>query len=378
MKKWKLNGQGQILTIGFLLILVYKIINNFESIWQLFLKVLSTMSPFFTGIVIAFFLYRPVKKLAKVLNRCKLKPVKRFSMAISTLFVYFVIFFALSITVKYFVPILYKNIEDFINQVPKYYTVVEQFLEQNKWFDSINLDHFVKENILPKLNLNTLNQYLGLVSKIANSFLSAFMSIIFSIYIILEKDAIFLFIKRVFTLQEHGNATWAIMYFLTKTVELFYSYFSGLFFDALIMGSASFILLSCFKVPFAPLLGVITGVGNLIPFFGPIVSTIVISLVSLLTVGPLRLLWILITMVILSQLDSNVVQPKILSHSVGVSPLLVLLSVSVFGGLFGATGMIIGVPLVAAIKFVISDYLDDRKINGSTEKKESEATEKTQ
>lgn len=378
MKKWKLNGQGQILTIGLVLILAYKIINNFEYIWYAFLKVLSTMSPFFTGIVIAFFLYRPVKKLANVLNRCKIKFIKRFSMAISTLFVYFVIFFALSFTVKYFVPILYKNIEDFINQVPKYYSVVEQFLEQNKWFESINLDRFVKENILPKLNLNTLNQYLGLVSKIANSFLSAFMSIIFSIYIILEKDSIFSFIKRIFVLQAHSNTTWAVMYFLTKTVELFYSYFSGLFFDALIMGSSSFIILSCFGVPFAPLLGVISGVGNLIPFFGPIIATLVISLVSLLTVGPLRLVWILIAVFVLSQLDSNVIQPKILSHSVGVSPLLVLLSVSVFGGLFGATGMIIGVPLVAAIKFVLSDYLDDRKINGSTEKKEPENAGKTE
>lgn len=369
MKKFKLTGQGQFLIIGLFLIVAYKIINNFEHIWYAFLKVLSAMGPFFAGIVIAFFLYRPVKKLNKLVSRCKIKVVSRFSMAISTLLVYLVIFAGLTFTVKYFVPILYKNIEDFIGQVPRYYAVFEQFMEKYDLFEYINIDQFVKNNILPKLNLATLNQYLGLVSKIANSFLSAFMSVIFSIYIILEKDAVFAFFKRLFASENPRMGTLAVMYYASKMIELFYSYFSGLFLDALIMGGASFLVLSGFGVPYAPLLGVLSGIGNMIPFFGPIIATLVIATVSFLTVGALRSVWILIVMFLLAQLDSNLIQPKILSHSVGVSPLLVLLAVSVFGSLFGAVGIIVSVPLVAAVKIVLSDFLDDRKLNGSVEPK---------
>lgn len=368
MRKWKLTGQGQVLIVGLLLILAYKIINNFESIWDTFVKVLSTMGPFFTGIIIAFFLYRPVKKLAGLLKRCKIKTIQRFSMAISTLVVYLMIFLGLFFIVKYLVPILYKNIEDFINQVPKYYGILETFMEKYDLFEYININQFIKNTILPKLNLATLNQYIGVISKIANSFLSAFMSIVFSIYIILEKDDIFSFFQRLFSVNNPSKQTLAVMYYTSKMIELFYSYFSGLFVDALIMGSATFLVLSGFQVPYAPLLGVLAAIGNMIPFFGPIISTIAATVVSLLTVGPLRSIWILIAMFVLAQLDSNVLQPKILSRSVGVSPLLVLLSVTVFGGLFGAAGMIVGVPLVAAIKFVSSDFLDDRKLNGSAEK----------
>ncbi len=376
MKKWKLTGQGQILIIGLLLIFAYKIINNFEYIWFAFLKVLSTMSPFFTGLIIAFFLYRPVKKLNGWISRCKGKGIKRFSMAISTLLVYLIIFSTLSLIVKYFVPILYKNIEDFISQVPKYYAVLENFMEKYDLFEYININQFVKNTILPKLNLATLNQYIGIISKIANSFLSAFMSIVFSIYIILEKDAVFAFFKRMFFIKNPSKGTVTVLFFASKMVTLFYSYFSALFIDALIMGSATFLILSGFQVPYAPLLGVLAAFGNLIPFFGPIVSTVIVAMVSFLTVGWLRSVWILLAMFIMAQLDSNVLQPKILSHSVGVSPLLVLLSVTVFGGLFGATGMIVGVPLVAAIKFVLSDLLDDKKLNGSVEHKK-EKTEET-
>ncbi len=372
MKKWKITGQGQILMIGLLLIFAYKIINNFEYIWFAFLKVLSTMSPFFAGLIIAFFLYRPVKKLNGWISRCKGKAIKRFSMVISTLLVYLIIFSTLSLIVKYFVPILYKNIEDFISQVPKYYAVLEDFMEKHDLFEYININQFVKNNILPKLNLATLNQYIGVISKIANSFLSAFMSIVFSIYIILEKDAIFSFFRRLFSVNNPGKGTLAVMYYASKMIELFYSYFSGLFVDALIMGSATFLILSWFQVPYAPLLGVLAAIGNMIPFFGPIVSTVVVAIVSFLTVGLLRSIWILVAMFVMAQLDSNLLQPKIISNSVGVSPLLVLLSVTVFGGLFGAAGMILGVPLVAAAKFVLSDFLDDRKLNGSVEKKKAE------
>lgn len=375
MRKWKLTGNGQVLVLGVLLICAYKIINNFEYIWEWFLKFLSTMGPFFAGVVIAFFLYRPVKKLNEWICRCKQKTVRRFSMAISTLIVYVSILLLLSLIVKYFVPILYENIEDFITQFPRYYTILETFMKKHNLFQDINVDQFIKDTILPKLSLSTLNQYISVVSKIANSFLSAFMSVIFSIYIILEKDKIFAMIKRILA-NAGGNmnsGVVAVVYYSSKTIELFYSYFSGLFLDAVIMGSISFVVLSGFRVPYAPLLGVVTAIGNMIPFFGPIVATLVIAAVSLLTVGVLRSVWILLALFILAQLDSNLLQPKILSHSVGLSPLLVLLSVTVFGDLFGAAGMIMGVPLVAAIKFVFSDFLEDRKSNEPVRKTDGTA-----
>lgn len=365
MKKWKFTGHGQVLVIGVILILAYKLINNFEDIWFAFCHVLAILGPFFAGILIAFFLYRPVRKVNELLSRCKIRLVRRFSLVISTLAVYCVILFLLSLTIQFVIPIIYENIEDFVIHIPRYYAVLESFLEENELFQDLNLSKFINDNFIDKLNLSTLNQYIGLLSKVANYFLSVFMSIIFSIYIILEKNAIVAFFKRVFQVNDPTEPTVILIHYARKTIDLFYSYFSGLFLDALVMGIASFLVLTCFQVPYAPLMGVIAAVGNMIPFFGPIVSTVVIFIVSLLTIGPLRSIWVIIALFVMAQLDSNVLQPKILGNSVGVSPLLVLLSVTVFGGLFGAAGMFLGVPVVAAVKIVIEDYLDDRKINGA-------------
>lgn len=365
MKKWKFTSQGQVLVIGVILILAYKLINNFEDIWFAFCKVLATLGPFFAGILIAFFLYRPVRKVNGLLQRCRVRLVRRFSMAISTLSVYCVILFLLSLTVKFVIPIIYENIEDFVVHIPRYYTELTAFLEKHELFENLNLTQFINDNLIKKLNLSTLNQYIGLVSRVANYFLSAFMSIIFSIYIILEKDDIVSFFKRLFRVDDPtGHVAKAVEY-IRKIINLFYSYFSGLFLDALIMGIASFLMLTCFQVPYAPLMGVITAVGNLIPFFGPIVSTVIIFTVSLLTIGPLRSIWVILALFVMAQLDSNVLQPKIISNSVGVSPLLVLLSVTVFGGLFGAAGMFLGVPVTATMKIVVNDILDDGRLNGS-------------
>ena len=366
MNKWKLTSHGRILVVGIILIIAYKIINNFEDIWSAFGTVLSTMGPFFAGILIAFFLYRPVCKVNKWVKSCKFRPVKRYSMGISTLLVYSAILCALAVTVKYIVPIIYANIEDFVTNIPKYYSVLSKFLEEHELFSNLNLMKFINDNLISKLNLTTLNQYIGLVSRVANYFLSAFMSVIFSIYIILEKEAIVSFFYRIFLTETPSKPVMMAVKYVQKTVGVFYSYFSGLFLDALIMGTSTFLMLFCFQVPYAPLMGVITAIGNMIPFFGPIVSTVIIFIVSVLTIGPLRSIWVVLALFIMAQLDSNVLQPKIISNSVGVSPLLVLLSVTVFGGLFGAIGMFLGVPVIAAIKLVlIEDWLDDRKMNAS-------------
>ena len=106
-----------------------------------------------------------------------------------------------------------------------------------------------------------------------------------------------------------------------------------------------------FGVPYAFLFGVFSGLCNLIPFFGPIVAAGVIFLLSFLSVGFGKALWILALQVFLGQIDANVIQPKIIGHSVGISPFWVIFSVLVFGELWGILGMIVGVPVVAVARF---------------------------
>jgi predicted PurR-regulated permease PerM len=96
----------------------------------------------------------------------------------------------------------------------------------------------------------------------------------------------------------------------------------------------------------------------MIPFFGPIAATVLIYVVSALAMGPVQALWVLLAQVVLGQIDGNFIQPKIIGETVGISPFWVVFAVIVFGGLWKFTGMILGVPLVAAVRMVCINYFE--------------------
>ena len=113
------------------------------------------------------------------------------------------------------------------------------------------------------------------------------------------------------------------------------------------------------------LLGLLVAIGNMVPFFGPIVAAVVIYVITAIAFDPVKAIWVIIFQLVLGQIDGNLIQPKILGKSIGINPLLVLFSVVVFGDLFGFAGMIMGVPIIAAIKMIADDYLDNGKIDAS-------------
>ena len=98
------------------------------------------------------------------------------------------------------------------------------------------------------------------------------------------------------------------------------------------------------------------------PFFGPIIANVVIFIISAITLGPFKALWIILFQFVFAQVDGNVIQPKIISNSTGISPRLVRVAVLIFGDLFGFIGMIVGVPVCAVIKDIVTDYVEDGRL----------------
>ena len=124
------------------------------------------------------------------------------------------------------------------------------------------------------------------------------------------------------------------------------------------------------RMPYTPLVSVIVGITNIIPVVGPFLGGIPCALLILL-VDPKRCLWFIVMIIILQQVDGNIIGPKILGESTGLSPFWVLFSITLFGGLFGMLGMFIGVPLFAVIydvcKRIIINKLKKRNLPTETE-----------
>ncbi|MBQ3054285.1 MAG: AI-2E family transporter [Clostridia bacterium] len=349
---------------GTALILIYKLLNNFNDITNVIGIILGYISPCIIGTIIAFFLYIPSRKLESIYKKVPVKGISNNAKVFGTLSVYIIIFLALSLFITYLVPRLYKNIEELISNVPRYLDIVNDFVSQNKYLAKLNISTFLDDKISGILDFNQINKYFSIIKNIASSFINIFISIVFSIYIILEKENIVRYLRQM-RKSFLGERFYSLTLYGKKIVNLVYSYFSGLALDALVVGIIVSIGFSILKMPYALLLGLVTFLGNMIPIFGPIISTVIIITISLISNGVWGTVPVAIFIVVLYVVDSYLIQPKIVANSIGIRPLLVMVAVIVFGDIFGFVGMIIGVPLIATLKMIMDDYLEDGKIDGA-------------
>ena len=152
--------------------------------------------------------------------------------------------------------------------------------------------------------------------------------------------------------------------------KMFGGFILGKIIDSVIIGILTFFVLSIMKMPYTLLVSVIIGVTNVVPFFGPFVGAIPCIILIMLS-SPLQALYFAIAILAIQQLDGNIIGPKILGDSTGLSSFWVLFSIILFGGLFGFVGMIIAVPLWAVILNSIRRYankhLEKKQIPNSAE-----------
>lgn len=143
--------------------------------------------------------------------------------------------------------------------------------------------------------------------------------------------------------------------------QKFGGFFIGKIIDSIVIGILCFVLLSIFRIPYAVLVSFVVGVTNIIPFFGPFIGAIPCAVIILLS-SPLKCLYFIIIIIVLQQVDGNILGPKILSSSIGLSSFWVMFAILVFGGLFGFLGLLCGVPLFAVIYELICELIN-RKLH---------------
>jgi predicted PurR-regulated permease PerM len=162
--------------------------------------------------------------------------------------------------------------------------------------------------------------------------------------------------KVVYALFSNKSAN-KIVELAHRTNDTFGKFLSGKIIDSVIIGILTFIILTITKMPFTILVSVIVGITNIIPFFGPFIGAIP-SFIIIIFVSPVKALWFLVIILIIQQLDGNVIGPKILGDSIGISAFWILFSILVAGKLLGLVGMMIGVPLFAIVYSIIKEIID--------------------
>lgn len=356
-------------------IILYKIIDNFSGIGNWIKNFLDVLMPFIIGLLIAYLLYIPSRKLEGIYKKCnKVKFIKKRARGFSIFTVYLIIIVVLIISFTYLLPILSSSIIDLVNNIQGYYNSLvnninslpeDSILKNEVVLDVVNS---VKNIDLKQyFNLDRLADYAKGVISVAGKVLDFFVAIIVSVYLLLQRKQILEFIKKfcraVFKERTYRN----LGKYFDRTNNIFFNFLAGQLLDGIIIGIITSIAMSIMGVKYAVLLGFMIGIFNLIPYFGAIIAVIIAALITLLTGGLWQAVLMVIVVTILQQIDANIINPKILGNSLKISPLLVIFAVSVGGAYFGFWGMFLSVPIIAVLKLLICDYIEFKN-NEKTEK----------
>ncbi len=344
-------------------IIVYKTLDNFKEIKVWISNLFSIIMPFIIGIIIAYLLYLPSRKLENLYK--KVKFIKKKARLFSVITVYIIAIIIILLAIRFIVPVISQSIIDLVNNFQNYYSLAMENINSLP-SDSIFKSEYVMgiadeiKNIDLKefVNIERLSAYAKGAINIANGIFDFFVAIIVSVYILLERTEIVKFIKKLTRAVFNKNTYDNINKYFDRTNEIFLKFLASQLLDAIVVGILTSIAMSIMGVKYAVLLGFLIGLSNMIPYFGAIIGVIISIIITLLTGGVSQAIWMAISVIVLQQIDANIINPKIVGDSLKISPLLVIFAVTIGGAYFGILGMFLAVPVVAVIKIVLLDFIN--------------------
>lgn len=351
--------------LGVAIIVVYKALDNFGDVMGVVAKFFEIITPFLAGIFISYLLYMPCKKMEEIYAKSKLKWIAKKSRALGILTVYLIILLLLVILIHVILPIVFESVVDLINNIQNYYEIAidnynrlpnDNILKSDAINDAIqnvqNLDikqYFQLEKILAYV-MSAIDAVTGIFDVV--------VAVIVSVYILAERVEILKAIKKLAEAMFKEKTYKNLDKYFNNSNEIFFKFIASQFLDAVIVGIMVTIAMSIMGVKFAPLLGFLIGLFNMIPYVGAIIAVVIATLITLITGGISQAIWMLIVVIILQQIDANIINPKIIGQSLKISPLLVMFAITVGGAYFGILGMFLAVPAIAVVRILVEDYID--------------------
>ena len=348
-------------------IIFFFLIYRFDGFGDAISTLTDILMPFIYGAVIAYLLKPVCNTIEAFLRRFIPEKMKGLINALSVTFTILfglLLIYALcmmiipqlitSVTTLYYTA--QTNFTKFVNWANHL-----EFIESNEQIMNLinsayttintNLDSWVKNTLMPSMQNIVSGAALGVLN-IVTVAKNLVIGIIVAVYILASRKRFVQQAKMV--LYSLVKPRWANL--ITEEVKyadkMFGGFINGKIMDSAIIGVLCYIGCLIFKFPSALLVSVIIGVTNVIPFFGPFIGAIPATLLILIQ-NPIKALWFILFVLVLQQVDGNIIGPKILGNTTGLSSFWVLFAILLFGGLWGFFGMIVGVPLFAVIYDVI-------------------------
>ena len=353
---------------------------KFDTIRHYVKSFLSAIAPLTYGFVFAY-LFNPImnwyERTLFAFKKAK-KDMHKLRRTLSLIMTIITILAVLSVILYAVIPQAIYSFENLGSQLNSYITNIQHFADDfvqkhserflGERYDSISklleeygISFSIKDILSNSYSFlqNAFNYVINYGGMIVNEVINVLLGLIVAVYFLIFKERICAQTKKLLCAILNRRAYLNTVRLARYTHKTFGGFIVGKLIDSVIIGLLTFFVLWIFKIPYYPLLAVIIGVTNIIPTFGPIFGGIFGALL-LLIAAPDKVILFLIIVLVIQQLDGNIIGPKILGNTIGISSLWVVIAIFVFGSFFGFTGMIVGVPATAIIYVLVKQWSERR------------------
>ena len=364
---------------GCAIVLFYFLLANISYISSTFKRLLTILSPFVWGCGFAYLMWLMAdwmeKTFLKKLSYKKKRILSSFLSLLAFLLIVSSFFFVIIPQLISSIIQIYTlvsensgNLLEFVEMLADKFSLSEDFYADLNGFVNdllANVLTFVKERG-PAIFSSAVDS--------AKGFMNIIIGLVVALYILLDRDHLKGTASNVFRAYLNESQYDYLCHALSLTNNKISNFISGKLWDSLIIGVICFVVMNILGMEYSLLISFIVGITNIIPFFGPFIGAIP-SIFILLIVSPIHALEFMIWILILQQIDGNIIGPKILGGSVGLSSLWIMFAILVGGGYFGVLGMVLGVPLFAAFYFLFRDHIHTKLKEKGLEVNESKDNE---
>ena len=343
------------------------IISKLDAFTGKMSQIMAVFQPFIIGFIIAYLINFILKFYEDRVFKKFIKGSKKSLRGVAVILSYLTASLIFYVFIQFVVPQLVESITGLVNDIPRYLYDMKVILEQTLNETDISPEYmtFINDklteitNWVLQLVTNLLPIIGGIVMAFASSVWNIILGIIISVYLLVDKEKFFALGKKVVVALFNDKHANIILNLANRTNLTFGKFIGGKIIDSAIIGVLTFIILTIFKMPYSLLISVIIGITNIIPFFGPFIGAIP-SAIIILFISPIKAVWFGVIILVIQQIDGNIIGPKILGDSIGISAFWILFAILVAGKLFGLVGMIIGVPMFALIYSIVKDVIEIR------------------
>lgn len=365
------NKVKESLIVGTYIVVLAFLLLNVKGVTMVLGNIIVIIKPIIIALAMAFVLNILMRifenKVFFFLDKQKSKFLRNLKRPLSILATFlFVIGMIVGITL-FVIPQFIESLSTLIDAVPGYLNSFEAMLD--KHLSSIELMNMIQDSVIDawKEVLQVVGQLIGksvtgilsVTVNITNMIFNFVVALVLAIYLLANKEKLILQSKKLLFAFLKRDVVEKILEVGRLTNVTFSSFIGGQCTEAIILGVLCFIGMNIFKMPYALLISVLISVTSLIPVFGAFIGTIP-AVFIILIINPIKAIWFVIFIIVLQQLEGNIIYPKVVGSSVGLSAIWVMVAITVGGSAFGLIGMLIGVPTVSVIYQLVSNATNNK------------------